>query len=450
MTSPDSPRDRAQPLAAALPEFSQGNSLWPVITSGTAAAVALFTVVIPALSRHTMAGPFLQRYFSGHPLQQFTTLIFCIGISIPIARLLSLRRQRRAVQTTQQLALQSGWPSATAPDEAQQQLTEWLTTETSTGLARTFMGERLHQLLQYVSHRRGNAVAEHLRYLAELSVDQLNRSYQLVRTVTWAVPIVGFLGTVIGITMAIANVTPEQLDSSLPEVTSGLAVAFDTTAQALGLSLLLVFSTFLAERSEQNVLSDVEQFGIDVLLPTFSSQPGVTGQPGAELNGLVREQLNSWAEAFATLQQNWQTSLLTQTESLSRTLVAETEQTLQQHRDHLELAENHYAEVLRGSSEQLATQFRQSVDSFTGRMETWQNALLTSSRDAAAQTEELHRLGRTMLQLTEAEERLAILQQQLNHNFESARISESLEQAISSLNAAVAMLSSRVSNRAAA
>ncbi len=450
MTSPDLRRDRTQPLAATIPELSRGTSLWPVIAGGTAVAIALFTVVIPALSRHTMAGPFLERYFSGHALQQFTTLIFCIGISIPIARLFSLRRQRRAILVTQQLARESGWPAATAAENAQQQLADWLTTESAAGLTGTFMGERLQQLLQYVSHRRGNAVAEHLRYLAELSVDQLNRSYQLVRTVTWAVPIVGFLGTVIGITMAIANVTPEQLDSSLPEVTSGLAVAFDTTAQALGLSLLLVFSTFLAERSEQNVLSDVEQFGIDMLLPTFSMQPDSGGVPGAELNALVRQQLSSWSEAFATLQQNWQSSLLTQTEALSSALAAETEQTLERHRNHLELAENHYSNLLRGSSEQLATQFRQSVESFTGRMETWQNALLTSSRDAAAQAEELHRLGRTMLQLTEAEERLAILQQQFNNSLESARVSESLEQAISSLNAAVAMLSSRVGHRAAA
>ena len=67
--------------------------------------------------------------------------------------------------------------------------------------------------------------------------------------------------------MAIANVTPEQLDSSLPEVTAGLAVAFDTTAQALTMSMLLVFATFLVERGEQSILNDVEQFGIDSLVP---------------------------------------------------------------------------------------------------------------------------------------------------------------------------------------
>lgn len=98
------------------------------------------------------------------------------------------------------------------------------------------------------------------------------QSFQLIRTVTWAVPIMGFLGTVIGITMAIANVTPEQLDSSLPEVTSGLAVAFDTTAQALGMSMVLVFGTFVIERAEQSVLNELEEFGINALAAGLRSR----------------------------------------------------------------------------------------------------------------------------------------------------------------------------------
>ena len=78
-----------------------------------------------------------------------------------------------------------------------------------------------------------------MTYLAELGSGRLHDGYALIRTITWAVPILGFLGTVIGITMAIANITPDKLEASLPEVTAGLAVAFDTTALSLALSMLL-------------------------------------------------------------------------------------------------------------------------------------------------------------------------------------------------------------------
>ncbi|MEZ6065507.1 MAG: MotA/TolQ/ExbB proton channel family protein [Planctomycetaceae bacterium] len=89
--------------------------------------------------------------------------------------------------------------------------------------------------------------------------DRTHDSYSLLQTITWAVPIVGFLGTVMGITLAIANVTPEQLDTSLPEVTGGLAVAFDTTAVALSESILLVFGYFYVKRSELRLLGDIEE-----------------------------------------------------------------------------------------------------------------------------------------------------------------------------------------------
>ena len=69
------------------------------------------------------------------------------------------------------------------------------------------------------------SLEEHLRYLAERAADRLHASYALVRTVTWAVPILGFLGTVIGITMAIANISPSELQSSLTDVISGLSIS---------------------------------------------------------------------------------------------------------------------------------------------------------------------------------------------------------------------------------
>ena len=446
MNTTDLQSDRAQTVSLSPP----GTALWPAVAAGSLAAAALFAFIIPGLSESSAAGPFLERYFSGHPLQKFTTLIFCIGIAVPAGRLLALPRQRKALAAMQTFCGDSGWPGETSPGQAREQLAQWLSTSQTARFHRTFVGYRLSQLTRFLSHRRSGSVADHLRYLAELAVEQLVQSYHLVRTVTWAVPIIGFLGTVIGITMAIANVTPEQLDSSLPEVTSGLAVAFDTTAQALGLSLMLVFATFLAERSEQRLLSDVEQFGVDVLQPTFSSESTAGGNPEEALIAPVREQLNQWTGAIAELQQNWQSTLLEQTQALSVTFSGETELTLQQHRHQLELTKEQYAETLQRSAEQLSEKFQQSVGQFAVRMEAWQSALLASSQDAAAQSESLHQLGQTMLQLTEAEERLASLQSQLNRSLESAQVVNSLEQAISSLNAAVAMLSTKVSPRAAA
>ena len=69
--------------------------------------------------------------------------------------------------------------------------------------------------------------------------------------------------------MSIANITPDQLESSLGQVTAGLAVAFDTTALSLALSMILVFATYLVERQEQGILDSVEDFAMQKLLALF-------------------------------------------------------------------------------------------------------------------------------------------------------------------------------------
>ena len=84
--------------------------------------------------------------------------------------------------------------------------------------------------------RTGSAdwLEDHLKYLSDVDAASAARSYGLVRFIVWAIPIMGFLGTVIGITVAIANLSPTQLEN-ISGVVAGLGTAFDTTATALGL-----------------------------------------------------------------------------------------------------------------------------------------------------------------------------------------------------------------------
>src|SRR5207244_8605518 len=124
--------------------------------------------------------------------------------------------------------------------------------------------------LEFV-HSRGSAnqLDDHLRSLADADALVHEESYSLLRFITWAIPILGFLGTVLGITGAISGVTPEILERSLSHVTDGLALAFDTTALALGLTMLLMFSSFLVERAEQSVLEAVDRYADREFAPRF-------------------------------------------------------------------------------------------------------------------------------------------------------------------------------------
>ena len=422
------------------------------------AATVVFYLVAPFAAKPFDGAPeFVQRYFCGHPLEYITSAMFFVGMGILWTKLRLLPVERRALQSLQDVAVQRGWATGSANiSQVVSSLKDWQKKARDNGQSTTTMMQRLHDVLHYVGNREdGSGLEDHLRYLADLASDRLLQSYSLIRTVTWAVPIMGFLGTVVGITMAIANVTPEQLDSSLPEVTAGLAVAFDTTAQALGMSMILVFTTFLVERGEQSVLNDIEQLGIDHLVPSLTSDSSnhqSTGLPAISdwTSQMLAQQTEFWNRHLSSLQSGWANALNQQTESLAEGLNHETQQTLQLHRDTVDQTRDHYASSLQHSTQAFTDQMQQTLRIFVDRVDAWQNAMQTTSLSAAGQTEELHRLGRTLLKMSESEERLVHLQDQLNQNLQTLQVVETLEQTVNSLNAAVSLLSAKATLRAVA
>ncbi len=428
---------------------------------GTAIGLAttvVFYLVAPIVARPFEGGTeFVTRYFCGHPLEYITSAMFFVGMGILCMKLQRLPSERRAVSSLNEIAVAQAWKTRKQTAESVlQSIRNWQNSAPGQTWRSTYLSTRLDEVLHYAVHRKSGSFEDHSRYLADLANDRLLQSYSLVRTVTWAVPIMGFLGTVIGITMAIANVTPEQLDTSLPEVTAGLAVAFDTTAQALGMSMILVFGTFLVERGELGVLADVEQFGIEHLVPALAndddSSNQKTGVPAISewTAQVLSQQTEFWNRHLATLQSGWSESLQAQTTRLSAMLTQETEHTLQLHRDSVGMARDTYAASLQGSTEQFTQRMESTLLAFVNRVDQWQNALQTTSLSAASQAEELHRLGRTLLELTESEQRLIQLQESLDRNLQAVQLVETLERTIASLNAAVSILAAKSSYRSAA
>ncbi len=422
------------------------------------ASTVIFYLTAPRIAVFFNGGPeFVQRYFCGHPLEYVTSALFFIGIGILAVKWKQLPNERMVITNVAEFAASVNWAQGESGSGAVQQLIAWQNAADRASWRSTAMWNRVQDVLHYVNAGRKGGIEDHLKYLADLSVDRLIQSYSLIRTVTWAVPIMGFLGTVIGITMAIANVTPEQLDSSLPEVTAGLAVAFDTTAQALTMSMVLVFATFLVERGEQSILNDVEQFGIDSIVPFVGERAADAAATASGLPALANwtaeilaQQTDSWTHHLTTMQSDWAETLNAQTDSLAQALSDETVATLQSHREASEMARDQYAATLEQSSQMFSQQMQQTLMTFVNRVDLWQNAMRESSLASAGQAEELHRLGRTMLQLTEAEQKLVQLQEALNANLQTLEMVSTLEQTVQSLNAAVSILTSKTSMRVAA
>ena len=107
-------------------------------------------------------------------------------------------------------------------------------------------------------------------------------SYSIPRILVWAIPLLGFIGTVIGISGAVSGFSGflensgdvEQIKEGIGAVTSSLGLAFDTTLLALFLSVLVMIPLVLVERYESNLLLGIDVFINDKLLPRLTKKAG--------------------------------------------------------------------------------------------------------------------------------------------------------------------------------
>lgn len=99
-----------------------------------------------------------------------------------------------------------------------------------------------------------------LKIQSENDESQVAASYGLVSGLMWAIPVLGFIGTVLGLGQAIGafGITLAQdgnlegIKSSLSLVTAGLSTAFDTTLVALVMALILqLLVSFLQGREAE-------------------------------------------------------------------------------------------------------------------------------------------------------------------------------------------------------
>lgn len=363
--------------------------------------------------------------------------MFFTGVAILLQKFARLRSENRMLDESSEFIEANS--EVTDFKTLTLRLDEWCANEDRQN--DTTLMHRVTEVIRFLKTNRRVGLDDHLRYLAELASDQLHQTYATIRTITWAIPILGFLGTVIGITMAIANVTPEQLDTSLGEVTGGLAVAFDTTALALGMSIVMVFLSFMVERSEQQVLGEVEQFGIQSLLPWFSKaeEAEVVAEP--VIGQAVINEL--WAEQVTELRNVWTRMLESHSTELQHGLQREVAATLKLHSDAAEESRDSYSAALHESSSSIVSQTHQVLSQFDERVQSWQDALLLTSQSSSAQSEALHQLGAKLLRLQESEERLANLQQLLVDNLQALDVASTMEQTANSVAAAVHVLTAR-------
>jgi biopolymer transport protein ExbB/TolQ len=284
-------------------------------------------------------------------------------------------------------------------------------------LRNTYLVARVADVLEFL-HSRGSAgpLDDQLRALADVDAMAVEGSYALTRFITWAIPILGFLGTVLGITGAITGITPEKLEQDLSAVTDGLALAFDATALGLGLTMVTMFLSFLVERSEQGVLEAVDRF-VDRQLAHRFEREGVDTGEFAEVvrkqaqalikmtEHLVQRQAEVWAKSFEQAEKRALDADQKQQQRLAAALGAAIEQTQEAHAQRLAAFEKQSSDRNAGVVANL-TAFATAVRE-AGNAQ--QAALVPLARGLADQMQALARFQ-------EGEKQMLQMQDSLNRN----------------------------------
>lgn len=111
--------------------------------------------------------------------------------------------------------------------------------------------------------------------------------YNMLRYLTWLLPTLGFIGTLIGISLALgrAGTLPDlddtaALESWINALTTSLGVAFYTTLVGLVLSAVLVFCTNIASSREEQVLNDTGQYCLDNVVSRLRNRTANVSQGG--------------------------------------------------------------------------------------------------------------------------------------------------------------------------
>lgn len=293
----------------------------------------------------------IARYSTGHPVEYVTIAMFFVGVCDLLFKIAQVRRERKALKRG---AL---FPPKRREKEPVENVETYLDTIAK---ARDVRGNstyltRLADALQFMkSGGSPDDLDQELRRLADDAYDARDAEYGMARAFVWAIPILGFLGTVLGITVALGSLDLQHLETTGENLAAGLQVAFDTTALALSLVFAIYFLQFFARKQDSALAASVDRLVDSELRGRFQAETDL-GTASSEIE-TTRRFLQTVSGAFAD-------AIKTQTELWGETTVN---------------AAKESAAVLRDAAERVG----ESLDRrMTGGAAEWSQTLANAQRD---------------------------------------------------------------------
>lgn len=142
---------------------------------------------------------------------------------------------------------------------------------------------------KFATSRSSRDVAELVRTQADVDLARLVSSMGTVHYLAWAIPAIGFLGTVRGLagSLTLGGETKLAVAQFIRQATNHLNVAFDCTLVALGLSLVVMFLLHAVQREEEGLVIDCQQYCLEHLVSRLYDNEPEGSDPAAAPADLV-------------------------------------------------------------------------------------------------------------------------------------------------------------------
>lgn len=410
-------------------------SLPPVLLLGAVLSAAFFGLLI--------GGPLdfaiLRRYCLCHPVAVASVSLFFVGIVT-----LGLKWWQAVTQSsvTGNSAAALRRLIIDGDEIKPAQRPEWLFASWQSlprAIQEGWFGVRILRTLELqISRGRRNQLEPDLTSLADADADRQHESYGLVRIINWAMPMLGFLGTVLGISSTLGQLDTQMLatqqQEAMNQLTAGLYVAFDTTAIALVLTVFLMFLQFGIGRLEISLLSRIDAECGNGLIGFLAVDPfdahdtllSPVREMASELlntvKQLVEDQSVIWSRSILESQRQW----TAWTETASQRIESD-------------LGENIGGALDRhvSSLEKLQDEGNRQLDL---RWQQWQTTLSDQARLIHGQQKEAIRQGDTLQKLVDSTTDLRKLEDVIQDSIARLENVNRLEEATLCVGEAVAVL----------
>jgi biopolymer transport protein ExbB/TolQ len=123
----------------------------------------------------------------------------------------------------------------------------------------------LHALSRFGATRNIHDVAASTHQLVASEAERMESELSMVRYILWAIPAIGFIGTVRGIGLAL-NMAHRAVEGDVSGVTENLGTAFNSTLIALLISIALMFLVHQLQLMQERLAFDAEAYTDDHLI----------------------------------------------------------------------------------------------------------------------------------------------------------------------------------------